>query len=72
MRFFLLLPICVFAIFFNACERQPLPGDPPPGEEHEVHGAESPGVKATGHGEAPRSEEAAKGEEAPKFFPEKK
>lgn len=73
MRRLLTLAFAVLALLVNACERHPLPGDPHPAEKHgaghgEAHAAAGEHGKAAAHGEAAG---AGKGEEAPKFFPEK-
>ena len=72
MRFLSLLLLGALALFGNACEKHPLAGDPHPGL-HEEHGAEKHDAKTPEHTEVAKpSESSAKGEEAPKFFPEKK
>ncbi len=76
MRFLSLFSLCAFVILGTACQRHPLPGDPQPGlhEERaeEFQGAEKHEAKTPEHAEAAKPAEGAKGEEAPKFFPEKK
>ncbi len=71
MRFLSLLSLCTLALFWNACEQHPLPGDPQPGV-HEEHGGEKHDAKTAEDGGAAKPVEGAKTEEAPKFFPEKK
>ena len=71
MRFLSLLSLCALALFWNACEKQPLAGDPHPGV-HEEHGAEKHDAKSAEHSETAKSGEGVKAEAAPKFFPEKK
>ena len=71
MRFLSLLSLCALALFWNACEKQPLAGDPHPGV-HEEHGAEKHDAKSAEHIEPAKPGEGAKAEAAPKFFPEKK
>ena len=71
MRILSLLSLGAFALFFNACEQHPLPGDPQPGV-HEEHSAEKSEGKKSETSEAGKPAEGAKTEEAPKFFPEKK
>ena len=71
MKFLSLLSLCALALFWNACEKQPVGDDPQPGIEAK-HGAEKHDAKAPGHSEAAKPAEGAKTEEAPKFFPEKK
>lgn len=84
MRFLPFLLVCAVAIFANACERHPLPGDPHPAKkESEGHGpanfteggADIPDDKPAMHPvvEAPKPPvPPLQTEEAPKFFPEKK
>ena len=71
MRFLSLLSLCALALFWNACEKQPVGDDPQPGIEA-GHGAGKHEAKAAEHGESTKPAEGAKPEEAPKFFPEKK
>ena len=71
MRILSLLPLCALALFWNACEKHPLAGDPQPGV-HVEHKAEKHDVKTAEQGETAKHPEGAKTEEAPKFFPEKK
>ena len=71
MRFLSLLSLGALALFWNACEKQPLAGDPHPGV-HEEHGAEKHDAKSAEHSETAKPAEGAKAEAAPKFFPEKK
>ena len=61
MKILSLVTVCALAFFWTACEKQPLDGDPAPGE-HAAHGAEKREAKAAGD---------AKPEEAPKT-PEQK
>ena len=71
MKILSLLSVCALALFSNACEKQPLVGDPAPGV-HAEHSAEKHEAKAGGEAEPAKPAEGAKTEEAPKFFPEKK
>ena len=71
MRILSLLSLCALVLFWNACEKHPLPGDPHPAA-HVEHKTEKHGAKASEHAETVKHPEGAKTEEAPKFFPEKK
>ncbi len=71
MKILSLIPVAALALFSNACEKQPLAGDPPPGV-HAEHSAEKHDAKAPEPGEKAPPAESGKTEEAPKFFPEKK
>ena len=71
MKFLSLLSLCALALFWNACEKQPVGNDPQPGIEAE-HSAEKHDAKASEPHDASKPVEGAKPEEAPKFFPEKK
>lgn len=71
MRFLSLLSLCALALFWNACEKQPVGNDPQPGL-HAEHGAEKHDAKSAEHSELAKPADAAKPEAAPKFFPEKK
>ena len=71
MRILLLLSLCALALFWNACEKQPVGNDPMPGA-HAEHAPGKHDAKTTEHSEAAKPAEGAKAEEAPKFFPEKK
>ena len=71
MKILSLLSVCTLALFSNACEKQPLAGDPAPGV-HAEPSAEKHETKAGGEAEHAKPAEGAKSDEAPKFFPEKK
>jgi hypothetical protein len=68
MRILSILSIAALVLVLNACEQQPLPGDPHPGK-HAAH----PAGDGDSHPQPGAAKpEAAKPGEAPKFFPEKK
>ena len=71
MRFLSLLSLGALALFWNACEKQPLAGDPHPGV-HEAHGPVHHEGDAPHPVEPVKPAAGAKDEAAPKFFPEKK
>lgn len=72
MRFFQFFLLAVIVFISNACEKQPLSGDPDP-RFQKVHGLAKHESAPAGKKEEPA--DPAKGprsEEVPKFFPEKK
>ncbi len=71
MRILSLLSLCTLALFWNACEKHPLAGDPQPGM-HVEHGAEKHEATPAEGGDAAKTGGSGKPEDAPKFFPEKK
>jgi len=70
MRFLPFLLPAVIAFFSNACEKQPLPGDPDPRPKERA--SVNYGTPEEKREEPARRTGSAKTEEAPKFFPEKK
>jgi len=72
MRFLQFFLLAVIVFISNACEKQPLSGDPDP-RFHKVHGlAKHESAAAEKKEGYATPAEGPKSEEAPKFFPEKK
>jgi hypothetical protein len=72
MRFLPFLLLAVIVVFSNACEKQPLEGDPDPraAEKETSVSYESP--IATKRERPAKRAQGAKPDDAPKFFPDKK